>query len=174
MTIAAYAYETNEARRAHELVNENSTLTIEGNDLVIDDGKTKKVIDFDTFNTYDPFITTSKVPIINDGTVQYINSTVDASLVKVLNVLIELLKSFRFDDNIKCLKNLVMNEKQILGVAGSSNDVHLMTLEYYNEHKDELKGEKGDTGPQGENGLDGEDGKDGKTAKSWIWNLINT
>ncbi|KAI5528764.1 organellar and viral DNA polymerase type B [Trichomonas vaginalis G3] len=76
-----------------------------------------------------------------------------------------------------------MNEKQILGVAGSSNDVHLMTLEYYNEHKDELKGEKGDTGPQGpqgiqgpqgENGLDGEDGKDGKTAKSWIWNLINT
>ncbi|KAI5536306.1 organellar and viral DNA polymerase type B [Trichomonas vaginalis G3] len=189
MTIAAYAYETNEARRAHELVNENSTLTIEGNDLVIDDGKTKKVIDFDTFNTYDPFITTSKVPIINDGTVQYINSTVDASIVKVLNVLIELLKSFRFDDNIKCLKNLVMNEKQILGVAGSSNDVHLMTLEYYNEHKDELKGEKGDTGPQGpqgiqgiqgiqgpqgENGLDGEDGKDGKTAKSWIWNLINT
>ncbi|EAX85817.1 hypothetical protein TVAG_002760 [Trichomonas vaginalis G3] len=189
MTIAAYAYETNEARRAHELVNENSTLTIEGNDLVIDDGKTKKVIDFDTFNTYDPFITISKVPIINDGTVQYINSTVDASLVKVLNVLIELLKSFRFDDNIKCLKNLVMNEKQILGVAGSSNDVHLMTLEYYNEHKDELKGEKGDTGPQGpqgiqgiqgiqgpqgENGLDGEDGKDGKTAKSWIWNLINT
>ncbi|KAI5517711.1 organellar and viral DNA polymerase type B, partial [Trichomonas vaginalis G3] len=94
----------------------------------------KKVIDFDTFNTYDPFITTSKVPIINDGTVQYINSTVDASLVKVLNVLIELLNSFRFDDNIKCLKNLVMNEKQILGVAGSSNDVHLMTLEYYNEH----------------------------------------
>ncbi|KAI5503068.1 organellar and viral DNA polymerase type B [Trichomonas vaginalis G3] len=186
MTIAAYAYETNEARRALELVNENSTLTIEGNDLVIDDGKTKKVIDFDTFNTYDPFITISKVPIINDGTVQYINSTVDASLVKVLNVLIELLKSFRFDDNIKCLKNLVMNEKQILGVAGSSNDVHLMTLEYYNEHKDELKGEKGDTGPQGpqgiqgiqgpqgENGLDGEDGKDGKTAKSWIWNLINT
>ncbi|KAI5498105.1 organellar and viral DNA polymerase type B [Trichomonas vaginalis G3] len=192
MTIAAYAYETNEARRAHELVNENSTLTIEGNDLVIDDGKTKKVIDFDTFNTYDPFITISKVPIINDGTVQYINSTVDASLVKVLNVLIELLKSFRFDDNIKCLKNLVMNEKQILGVAGSSNDVHLMTLEYYNEHKDELKGEKGDTGPQGpqgpqgiqgiqgiqgpqgENGLDGVDGKDGKTAKSWIWNLINT
>ncbi|EAX96115.1 hypothetical protein TVAG_446150 [Trichomonas vaginalis G3] len=186
MTIAADAYETNEARRAHELVNENSTLTIEGNDLVIADGKTKKVIDFDTFNTYDPFITTSKVPIINDGTVQYINSTVDASLVKVLNVLIELLKSFRFDDNIKCLKNLVMNEKQILGVAGSSNDVHLMTLEYYNEHKDELKGEKGDTGPQGpqgiqgiqgpqgENGLDGEDGKDGKTAKSWIWNLINT
>ncbi|EAX97711.1 hypothetical protein TVAG_280120 [Trichomonas vaginalis G3] len=189
MTIAAYAYETNEARRAHELVNENSTLIVEGNDLVIDDGKTKKVIDFDTFNTYDPFITTSKVPIINDGTVQYINSTVDASLVKVLNVLIELLKSFRFDDNIKCLKNLVMNEKQILGVAGSSNDVHLMTLEYYNEHKDELKGEKGDTGPQGpqgiqgiqgiqgpqgENGLDGEDGKDGKTAKSWIWNLINT
>ncbi|KAI5494234.1 organellar and viral DNA polymerase type B [Trichomonas vaginalis G3] len=189
MTIAAYAYETNEARRAHELVNENSTLTIEGNDLVIDDGKTKKVIDFDTFNTYDPFITTSKVPIINDGTVQYINSTVDASLVKVLNVLIELLKSFRFDDNIKCLKNLVMNEKQILGVAGSSNDVHLMTLEYYNEHKDELKGEKGDTGPQGpqgiqgiqgiqgpqgENGLDGKDGKDGKTAKSWIWDLINT
>ncbi|KAI5496904.1 organellar and viral DNA polymerase type B [Trichomonas vaginalis G3] len=186
MTIAAYAYETNEARRAHELINENSTLTIEGNDLVIDDGKTKKVIDFDTFNTYDPFITTSKVPIINDGTVQYINSTVDASLVKVLNVLIELLKSFRFDDNIKCLKNLVMNEKQILGVAGSSNDVHLMTLEYYNEHKDELKGEKGDIGPQGpqgiqgiqgpqgKNGLDGEDGKDGKTAKSWIWNLINT
>ncbi|EAY04534.1 hypothetical protein TVAG_244350 [Trichomonas vaginalis G3] len=192
MSIAAYAYETNEARRAHEIVNENSTLTVEGNDLVIDDGKTKKVIDFDTFNTYDPFITTSKVPIINDGTVQYINSTVDASLVKVLNVLIELLKSFRFDDNIKCLKNLVMNEKQILGVAGSSNDVHLMTLEYYNEHKDELKGEKGDTGaqgpqgpqgiqgiqgiqgPQGENGLDGEDGKDGKTAKSWIWNLINT
>ncbi|EAY09030.1 hypothetical protein TVAG_180030 [Trichomonas vaginalis G3] len=189
MTIAAYAYETNEARRAHELVNENSTLTVEGNNLVIDDGKTKKVIDFDTFNTYDPFITTSKVPIINDGTVQYINSTVDASLVKVLNVLIELLKSFRFDDNIKCLKNLVMNEKQILGVAGSSNDVHLMTLEYYNEHKDELKGENGDTGaqgpqgiqgiqgiqgPQGENGLDGEDGKDGKTAKSWIWNLINT
>ncbi|KAI5511793.1 organellar and viral DNA polymerase type B [Trichomonas vaginalis G3] len=189
MTIAAYAYETNEARRAHELVNENSTLTVEGNNLVIDDGKTKKVIDFDTFNTYDPFITISKVPIINDGTVQYINSTVDASLVKVLNVLIELLKSFRFDDNIKCLKNLVMNEKQILGVAGSSNDVHLMTLEYYNEHKDELKGEKGDTGAQGpqgpqgiqgiqgiqgESGLDGEDGKDGKTAKSWIWNLINT
>ncbi|KAI5540410.1 organellar and viral DNA polymerase type B, partial [Trichomonas vaginalis G3] len=82
-----------------------------------------------------------------------------------------------------------MNEKQILGVAGSSNDVHLMTLEYYNEHKDELKGEKGDTGPQGpqgiqgiqgiqgpqgENGLDGKDGKDGKTAKSWIWDLINT
>ncbi|KAI5505678.1 organellar and viral DNA polymerase type B [Trichomonas vaginalis G3] len=186
MSIAAYAYETNEARRAHELVNENSTLTVEGNDLVIDDGKTKKVIDFDTFNTYDPFITTSKVPIINDGTVQYINSTVDASLVKVLNVLIELLKSFRFDNNIKCLKNLVMNEKQILGVAGSSNDVHLMTLEYYNEHKDELKGEKGDTGPQGPQGIqgiqgiqgpqgeNGLDGKDGKTAKSWIWDLINT
>ncbi|KAI5525712.1 organellar and viral DNA polymerase type B [Trichomonas vaginalis G3] len=105
MTIAAYAYETNEANIAHELVNENTTLTVDGHDIIIDDGNEKKIIDFNTLQTYDPFITTSRVPVITDGTVQYITSTLDASLVKVLNVLIELLNSFRFDDNIKCLKN---------------------------------------------------------------------
>ncbi|KAI5525711.1 organellar and viral DNA polymerase type B [Trichomonas vaginalis G3] len=58
-----------------------------------------------------------------------------------------------------------------------------MTLEYYNEHKDELKGDKGDAGPQGpqgiqgpqgKNGLDGKNGEDGSAAKTWIWDLINT
>lgn len=92
-------------------------------------------------------------------------------------------KNFKFGENIKCLKNLVVNNKQILGVAGSSDTVHLMTLEYFNEHKDELKGDKGDAGPQGphgiqgpqgKNGLDGKDGEDGSAAKTWIWDLINT
>ena len=62
-------------------------------------------------------------------------------------------------------------------------DANILTLEYLEEHKDELKGEKGDKGdtgprgpqgPPGKDGLDGEDGEDGTVAKAWIWDLINT
>lgn len=49
MTIAAYAYETNEAQQARELVYENCTLYIDDHDIILDDGINKKIIDFDTF-----------------------------------------------------------------------------------------------------------------------------
>lgn len=91
-----------------------------------------------------------------------------------------------------------MDGKTIIGVKSPEDDVEeltrdittsevkdvvtLMSYEYYEAHKDELKGEKGDTGaqgpagpqgPKGDNGLDGEDGEDGSEAVSWIWGLIN-
>ena len=103
---------------------------------------------------------------------------------------------------------LTMNGKCIVDVLGSTpvvteeeeddgngeveaavENVQLVTLEYLNDHKNELKGEKGDKGdkgdkgekgdtgprgPAGANGLDGADGEDGEDAKGWIWDLINT
>ena len=146
--------------------------------------------------TYDPTINKNNLPYITANACAYKEQTVSQALE---NIISHLLDNFEFNsDSVGVLKNLTMDGKTIIGVKSPEDDVEeltrdittsevkdvvtLMSYEYYEAHKDELKGEKGDTGaqgpagpqgPKGDNGLDGEDGEDGSEAVSWIWGLIN-
>ena len=97
------------------------------------------------------------------------------------------------------LTTLTMNNVRVIDILGhaasalseeedgeqsnTTQNVSLLTLEYYEDHKSELKGEKGDKGdkgergpqgPQGPAGLDGAPGQDGEDAKGWIWDMIDS
>ena len=113
--------------------------------------------------TYDPTINKNNLPYITANACAYKEQTVSQSLE---NIISHLLDNFEFNsDSIGVLKNLTMDGKTIIGVKSPEDDVEeltrdittsevkdvvtLMSYEYYEAHKDELKGEKGDTGAQG-------------------------
>ena len=91
------------------------------------------------------------------------------------------------EDAIVPYKDIVINDRRIKHVLGESDyvqdgvvytttenegeeTVHLMTLEYWNAHRWELKGDKGDTGAAGEDGEDGEYGAEGGDSMGlWDW-----
>ena len=190
MSINEYSYQS---ERSKCLYFGKYKLTFDSESLIISDGKTSKRIYFDQHDSFDPKTTIASVPFINNETIEFRDSTVDDSIIAILNEIIYLIDfattNFKIIDSIELLKPLKINDKIIDGVAGKHEHVNLMSLEYYEEHKEELKGEKGergekgdkgekgDTGPQGipgRDGLDGKDGEDGASARGWIWDLINT
>ena len=145
-------------------------LTFDSESLIISDGKTSKRIYFDQHDSFDPKTTIASVPFINNETIEFRDSTVDDSIIAILNEIIYLIDfattNFKIIESIELLKPLKINDKIIDGVAGKHEHINLMSLEYYEEHKEELKGDKGEKGEKGDRGSDGLDGKDGKTAKT--------
>ena len=167
MSINEYSYQS---ERSKCLYFGKYKLTFDSESLIISDGKTSKRIYFDQHDSFDPKTTIASVPFINNEIIEFRDSTVDDSIIAVLNEIIYLIDfattNFKIIDSIELLKPLKINDKIIDGVAGEPEHVNLMSLEYYEEHKEELKGEKGDTGPQGTPGRDGLDGKDGEDGAS--------
>ena len=150
-------------------------------------------------STYDPTVDLALLPFYSydASTIQYKIQTISNALydlnVLCLNMGSDLKPYFKFDDNfIEFLKAFVYDNKYISGIAGKDyvyvagdstteqENVHLMTFEYYEAHKAELKGDPGPQGPQGNPGKDGKDGKDGLDGEngedggSFFWDLFNT
>ena len=147
---------------------------------------------------YDPTRQTALLPFNNNGVIEYREQTISDCL-KDVNLDINLINSgLKVNElnNVEILNSLGLDNKLIIGVAGSGTqpvtravddtkeEVHLMTIEYFEAHKHELKGEKGDKGdtgaqgpmgPQGEKGAKGDKGDDGVDGdgQSWIGDLIN-
>jgi len=117
-------------------------LTFDSESLIISDGKTSKRIYFDQHDSFDPKTTIASVPFINNETIEFRDSTVDDSIIAILNEIIYLIDfattNFKIIESIELLKPLKINDKIIDGVAGKHEHVNLMSLEYYEEHKEDL------------------------------------
>ena len=190
MSVAAYAFESENTKH---IQNGICKLYIEDGKLVFYDGTKTYVIPLEQVAQYDPTINTNLLPYIDPTSFEVTRTfyTVYDSLDDLADYISNVYKKIdcSSDDSVKILTNkLIFNGTNILGVTPteSGEDATLISYQYYEEHKDELKGEKGDKGdkgdtgpqgpqgPKGDNGLDGKDGEDGEEAKSWIWDLINT
>ena len=182
MSIAPYAYESNESKCIKKGA---SKLYIKDDILVYFDGVNEHMLPLDQ---YDPTVNTNDLPYITtDNAVETKEQTVASSIDNVARLLAVLLTAITVGDTIKFNGDITLNGVRVTGISNAgSSEVQLFSQEYYDAHKDELKGEKGDKGdkgdkvetgpqgPQGPSGLDGEDGEDGDSAKSWLWDLINS
>ena len=146
---------------------------------------------------YDPTTSMNILPYIKTDIMDYKNQTVFNALYEGLSYVLQNIKdinelkngmadiayiredldnNFNFGDNLEIKKDILIDNKTITGIAGTiptlAENVQLMTLQYYEAHKSELKGEKGDKGDKGDDGLDGEDGEDGSGLKSFLWDLF--
>ena len=185
MSIAAYAYESNDSKY---LKSGAMKLYIKDGTLIFFDGTTEHPIHIGEIETYDPTVTINSLPFINDNNeVVSKDQTVAASIDNSARLLATLLLAMTIGDTIKFNKDITINGVTVKGISNEGNDeVQLFTQEYYDAHKSELKGEKGDKGdkgdtgpmgpqgPKGDNGLDGKDGEDGEDAANWVWDLINS
>ena len=122
---------------------------------------------------------------INDVAVQVLtNYLYILDLQKTSQNVDKINKNLEFtDDNVNVLTSWSLGGKKITDVMtptttrALSDGFSLMSYEYYEAHKGELKGEKGDKGEKGEKGdtgLTGPEGEDGGLAYGWIWDAVNT
>lgn len=140
---------------------------------------------------YDPTTSMNILPYIKTDIMDYKNQTVFNALYEGLSYVLQNIKdinelkngmadiayiredlnnNFNFGDNLEIKKDILIDNKTITGIAGTlpwlAENVQLMTLEYYEAHKDELKGEKGDKGDKGD------DGDDASGAGSFFMDLL--
>ena len=145
--------------------NGNYKLYFDNNNLCISDGIKTVSINLNNYELYDPTTSTSLLPYNYNGDVGYRILTVSDCIMELLTQIIDLYNIYykyeKFLDvtgeTLTIKNNIVIHDKNIVDVLGSINDidVKLLSLEYLNEHKDELKGDKGDKGEKGDKGDSG-------------------
>ena len=131
------------------LKNGRYKLFFRDGNLCMSDGVNTIVIDFNKY--YDPTTSISFLPVYENGVVEYHSQTVSNVLNSLSHSFIELYemynkvnKNIEFTDSLTSfISNISINGKEISDISGEYETNTLLSLEYYNEHKYELKGEQG-------------------------------
>ena len=145
MTIAPYAYESNESK----CIKKGATkLYIKDDELVYFNGVKEHVLPLEQ---YDPTVNTiDLLYITTDNAVEATEQTVASIIDNVARLLAVLLTAITVGDTIKFNSDITLSGVRVTGITNAgSNEVQLFSQEYYDAHKDELKGEKGDKGNTG-------------------------
>ena len=162
MSISILSLKSEESRC---IKNGNYKLYFENDNLCISDGIKTLSINLNNYEIYDPTTSTALLPYNYNGDVGYRILTVSDCIMELLTQIIDLYNIYykyeKFLDvtgeTLTIKNNIVIHDNNIVDVLGGVGeiDVKLLSLEYLNEHKDELKGEKGDKGDKGEKGDSG-------------------
>ena len=166
MSVAAYAYES---ERCKQIKRGKYSLYFKDDSLVIKFEDKTVSLNPNSFVPYDPNTSTALLPYYDGSLVEYKTLTVAACLFQLANAALlnhdaitEIYSNLSFDsDPIQLLKNVIISGKTIVGIYGDVDEVNLMSYEYYEDHKAELKGDKGDKGDDGIDGIDGINGAKG-------------
>ena len=145
MTVAAYAFE---AENTKNIQNGIYKLYIKDGKLVFYDGTKTYVIPLEQVTQYDPTINTNLLPYIDPATFEVARAfiTVYDALDELANYISKVFKKIDFSnsDTLKILTNkLDFDGQTIIGITPTvaGGDTVLMSYQYYEEHKEELKGE---------------------------------